>query len=97
VIGPSRAAARRRFEGSQTHKHLVSLAASTLRGADLSRLEDTLLIGSPAEIVEQISAYADAGATMLAAMIFVSETPQAMLEDIQHFAEAVIPAFASRA
>jgi hypothetical protein len=29
-------------------------------------------------------------------MIFVSETPQAMLEDIQRFAEAVMPAFASR-
>ncbi|HEY7060206.1 MAG TPA: TIGR03619 family F420-dependent LLM class oxidoreductase [Chloroflexota bacterium] len=97
VIAPSREAARRRFEGSQTHKHLVSLAASTLKGADLSRLEDTLLIGSPAELVDQIAAYAAAGATMLAAMIFVSETPRAMLEDIQHFAEEVIPAFAARA
>jgi probable F420-dependent oxidoreductase len=97
VIAPSREAARRRFEGSQTHKHLVSLAASTLKGADLSRLEDTLLIGSPADIVDQIGAYADAGATMLAAMIFVSETPQAMLDDIQHFAEDVIPAFSRRA
>jgi probable F420-dependent oxidoreductase len=97
VIASSREAARRRFQGSQTHQHLVSLAASTLKGADLSRLEDTLLIGSPAEIVDQIGAYADAGATMLAAMIFVSETPQAMLDDIQQFAEAVIPAFASRA
>jgi alkanesulfonate monooxygenase SsuD/methylene tetrahydromethanopterin reductase-like flavin-dependent oxidoreductase (luciferase family) len=74
----------------------VSLAASTLKDSDLSRLEDTLLIGSPAEIVEQIGVYADAGATMLAAMIFVSESPRAMLEDIQRFAEDVVPAFGSR-
>ncbi len=94
VIAPSRQAARARFEGSQTHKHLVSLAASTLKDSDVSKLEDTLLIGSPAEIVEQIGAYAQAGATMLAALIFVSDTPQAMAEDLQYFAEAVMPAFA---
>jgi probable F420-dependent oxidoreductase len=96
VIAPTRAAARARFEGSQTQKHLVSLAASTLKDADISKLEDTLLIGSPPEIVEQIGAYADAGATMLASLIFVSDTAQAMADDIQYFAEAVIPAFASR-
>jgi probable F420-dependent oxidoreductase len=94
VIAPSRQAARARFEGSQTHKHLVSLAASTLKDSDVSKLEDTLLIGSPAEIVDQIGAYADAGATMLAALIFVSDTPQAMRDDVQYFAEAVMPAFA---
>jgi probable F420-dependent oxidoreductase len=93
VIANSREAARARFRGSQTYQHFVSLAASTLKDSDLSRLEDTLLIGSPAEIVDQIGGYADAGATMLAAMIFVSESPQAMLEDIQRFAEDVVPAF----
>jgi probable F420-dependent oxidoreductase len=97
VIAPSRDAARARFRGSQTYQHFVSLAASTLKDSDLGRLEETLLIGSPAEIVDQIGAYADAGATMLAAMIFVSESPQAMLEDIQRFAEDVIPAFSGGA
>jgi probable F420-dependent oxidoreductase len=94
VIASSRQAARARFEGSQTHKHLVSLAASTLKDSDVSKLEDTLLIGSPSEIVDQIGAYAQAGATMLAALIFVSDTPRAMSEDVQYFAEAVMPAFA---
>ncbi len=82
-----------RFRKSRMYVHLQTLAASTLRNQNLSRMEQVNLVGSPAEIVDRIGALVDAGVTSLAAISFLSETPEIMVEDMQRFAEEVIPHF----
>lgn len=82
-----------RFHKSRMYVHLKSLAASTLREQSLAAMEENNLIGSPQEIVDKIGALADAGVTTLGAASFLSETPEIMFEDMQLFAEQVMPHF----
>jgi probable F420-dependent oxidoreductase len=82
-----------RFKQSRMYVHLHSLASSTLREQNLSRMEQVNLIGSPAELVDRIDTLERAGVTTLAAISFLSETPEIMVEDMQLFAEEVMPHF----
>ncbi len=85
----------RRFRESWMYQHLQSLAQSTLRHEDVSRLEERNLVGSPEEIIEQIRRMREAGVTMLAAMNFVGAAVEDWLEQMQLFGEEVMPAFGS--
>ncbi len=92
-ISPTHEEAVEKFRSSWMYKHLQTLAASTLRGQDTGRLEDLNLVGSPAELVEKIQRLEGAGVSMLAAMNFVGGTVEEWLEDMQYFAEEVLPSF----
>lgn len=95
VTGHDEADIRRRFESSQMYRHLISLGGSTLRGQDASRLEEYNLIGTTQQIVDKIGKLAEVGVTHCAAINFISDTPDGMIEEMQRFAEDVVPVFAS--
>jgi probable F420-dependent oxidoreductase len=89
-IGKTREEALTRFRASRMYVHMKSLSGSTLSGHGLPDVEDANLIGSPADIVEQIGTLRANGATSLAAMSFISETVSEMADDMQWFAEEVM-------
>jgi probable F420-dependent oxidoreductase len=82
-----------RFKQSQMYKHMMSLKDSTLRDQDLGKIEEYNLVGTPDEVIEKIHRLADAGVTHCAAMNFISQTPTEMMEQMQYFAERVLPSF----
>jgi probable F420-dependent oxidoreductase len=91
-IGRSHEDGVAQFKRSRMYTHMHTLSASTLRDQNLARLEDINLVGSPDEIVEKIARLEQAGVTMLASMSFTSNSYQEMLDDMQLFAEQVLPA-----
>jgi probable F420-dependent oxidoreductase len=92
-IARTREEAIRNFEASPMYRHLHTLRASTLREVDMDRLVQMNLVGSPDDIIERVSAFQEAGASMMASMTFISPSVSAMLDDMQFFAEEVFPAF----
>ena len=89
-IGKSAAAAREAFLGSQLYAHLASLSGSTLKNVDTSEYERINLIGTPESIRRQVAAYAEAGVDHLAGLLFVGNTVDEMIEQMQLFAETVV-------
>ncbi len=94
VMGKDEAEVERRFKNSQMYRHLISLGSSTLRNQQVERLQEYNLIGTPQQIIDKIGRLAEAGVTHCAAMNFISDTPDGMIEGLQAFAEEVMPAFA---
>jgi probable F420-dependent oxidoreductase len=88
-MGDTHEEAVRRFRGSQVYAHLASLGGSTLKD-QAGAMEDRNLIGTPAELREQVAAYAEAGADTLSALLFATGTVEETLDAMQAFAEEVI-------
>jgi probable F420-dependent oxidoreductase len=93
-VAPTREQAERRFRSSQLHAHLASLSGSTLKGRDLGGLAERNLIGTPADVAEQVARYAEAGVTTLAGLLFAVNTVEETLEAMAEFSETVIAAHA---
>ncbi len=93
TLGHDHAEAVARFKRSQMYKHMMSLKNSTLRDQDLSQVEDYNLIGTPSEIIEKINKLAAVGVTHCAAMNFISETPEEMMDQMEFFAQQVLFSF----
>jgi probable F420-dependent oxidoreductase len=83
---PEEASARYRRTGMVQHRK--SLAHS---GRDPALAESNNLIGSPASILEQLAYLRDAGVDHICAMQFPHDTVSEMLDQMQWFAESVIP------
>lgn len=83
--------ARRQFETSQMHTHLVSLKKSTLKEQGNVSLEDSNLIGTPEMIVEKALALREAGVTHLLGIYFAAHSVQDLLDQMQLFSEEVMP------
>jgi alkanesulfonate monooxygenase SsuD/methylene tetrahydromethanopterin reductase-like flavin-dependent oxidoreductase (luciferase family) len=96
AIAGTAEAAGQKFRRSWMYQHLRSLTASTLRDQDLGRLEEANLVGSAEGILEKIRRLRQAGVTALAAMNFVGDSVAEWREDMQHFAESVLPALGAR-
>ena len=92
-IARTHEAAIKNFSQGPMFRHLGTLGESTLRGVDIDRLAGANLVGTPDEIVERVSEFRDAGATMMATMSFIANSIDGTIEDIQYFAEEVFPAF----
>jgi probable F420-dependent oxidoreductase len=90
-IGRTHEAGVAQFRRSRMYTHLQTLAASTLRGQDLSQMEVDNLVGSPAEIAERIDRLARAGVGMLPALSFTSNSYAELLDDMALFAAEVLP------
>jgi hypothetical protein len=73
------------------NKHLVSLRKSTLKGQGTATHEEINLIGTPAEIVDKALAFRDAGVTHLLGLYFAANSVQELLDQMQVFAEEVMP------
>jgi probable F420-dependent oxidoreductase len=96
-IDSSHELAIRRFRNSQMYKHLASLKATTLKDQVKAGIafEDTHLIGDRQNIVDKIGRLRDAGATHICGILFTANTPEEMKDQMQRFAEEVIPHFPS--
>jgi alkanesulfonate monooxygenase SsuD/methylene tetrahydromethanopterin reductase-like flavin-dependent oxidoreductase (luciferase family) len=79
------------FRKSQMNKHLVSLGKSTLKGQGTATHEEINLIGTPAEVVDKALAFRDAGVTHLLGLYFAANSVQELLDQMQVFAEEVMP------
>jgi alkanesulfonate monooxygenase SsuD/methylene tetrahydromethanopterin reductase-like flavin-dependent oxidoreductase (luciferase family) len=88
-IGRDYEQAVQRFQASHAYRHLVSLQTSTLR-EQRGGYEQRNLIGSADALLEQVQAYAAAGATELSGLIFAVNTVDEFLEQMAEFAERVI-------
>lgn len=96
-IDSSNELAIRRFRGSQMYKHLASLKATTLKDQVKAgaAFEDTHLIGDSQSIIEKIEKLREVGMTHLSGILFTANTPQEMKDQMQRFAEEVVPHFQS--
>jgi len=90
-VGKTRQAAIESFRKSQMNKHLVSLAKSTLKGQGAATHEDINLIGTPAEVIDKALAFKEAGVTHLLGLYFAANSVQELLDQMQLFAEEVMP------
>ncbi|RMI09433.1 LLM class flavin-dependent oxidoreductase [Cellulomonas triticagri] len=89
AMGTSEADAMARFERTQLHQHMRSLSKSTLKGQQ-DGFAARNLVGSTAQIQDQVHAYAEAGVTTLSALLFACTTVDETLDQMARFAEEVI-------
>ncbi|MGE0875605.1 MAG: LLM class flavin-dependent oxidoreductase [Burkholderiales bacterium] len=91
-VNRDRAKALADFEKSQMHKHLVSLRKSTLKDQSASMsMVDVNLVGTPSEVIDRANAYREAGVTHLLGLYFAASSVPDLIEQMQIFAEDVIP------
>ena len=85
------------FRRSQMYSHLVSLSKTTLKDQvnDGFKFEDIDLIGSSQQIIERIGGLQDTGVTHMAGLLFTARNVEEYLEQMQQFAEEVIPLISS--
>lgn len=96
-LGRTHVAAVDRFKQSWIYEHLLSLKTSTLKGQDLSALEEYNLVGTPGEVVDKIEHYRNAGVTYCASLAISGNTVDDVMEQMQYFAEDVMRHFTSPA
>lgn len=92
-IGRTHEQAVEQFRSSWLYHHFLSLRESTFKDQDLSSVENINLIGTPDEIGEKIDALIAAGCTYFPGLILSTSTVEETLEQMQQFAEQVLPRF----
>ena len=90
-VGRTHEEAIERFRRSQMYQHLVSLSASTLKDQAGTRHEETNLIGTADEVIERATRFAEAGVKHLCGTYFCADSVDELLEQMQVFAEEVVP------
>ena len=90
-VGATHEQAVERFRRSQMYHHLLSLSASTLKRQGSVQHEDTNLIGTADEVIEKIERFRAAGVKHLCGTYFCADTVAELLDQMQGFAEAVMP------
>ena len=93
TLAKTESQARRTFQASQLYHHLQSLAKSTLKDQTLADIGANNLIGSPAQVVDRIGIYQEAGVTHLAGIMFGVNSVKAFRNQMERFAKQVMPAF----
>ncbi len=84
-------AAIARFRQSQMYKHLVSLGKSTLKAQKSLPMEEINLIGSPSTVIDKAERLKEAGVTHFLGLYFAANDVQELLDQMQLFAEEVMP------
>lgn len=90
MLGRTREEASTRYQKTGMVQHRKSLAHT---GRDPGLAEANNLIGSPASILEQLQVLRDAGVDHVCAMQFPHDSVAEMLEQMEWFAESVMPHF----
>lgn len=93
-MGKTREQAEERFRNSQVHEHLKSLSKSTLKNQQGGDLTERNLVGTSAEIIEQIEAYREAGVNTLPGLLFACDTVSETFDAMQRFSDEVIAKYA---
>jgi alkanesulfonate monooxygenase SsuD/methylene tetrahydromethanopterin reductase-like flavin-dependent oxidoreductase (luciferase family) len=73
------------------YKHLASLRKSTLKDQGDIKMEDSNLVGTPAEVVDRCNALREAGVTHLLGLYFAANSVDDLLDQMQLFSEEVMP------
>ncbi|MGQ0570629.1 MAG: LLM class flavin-dependent oxidoreductase [Armatimonadota bacterium] len=94
-LGTTGEEALKQFRDSQVYQHMLSLKRSTLKDLDLSQVERMNLIGTPAQVIEQIGVYGDAGVTHCCALIFPANTIEETIDQMDWFARDIMSEFRS--
>jgi len=92
-LGKTKEEALRQFRESQVYTHMLSLKRSTLKDLDLGQVESMNLIGTPAQVAEQVAGLRDAGVTHCCALIFPAETIEETIDQMDWFARDVARQF----
>ncbi len=84
-----------KFRQSQMYKHLISLSKTTLKDqVDQGfRFEEIDLVGDKDEIIKRIATLQQIGVTHLAGILFTANSVSDYLDQMQRFAEEIIPFF----
>ena len=90
-IDKNEAKAKSDFQSSQMYKHLLSLRNSTLKNQGAITMEESNLIGTPAQIIDKVQALKAAGVTHLLGLYFAANSIDNLVDQMQLFAEEVIP------
>lgn len=92
-IGRTAEQAIEQFRSSWLYHHFLSLRQSTFKDQDLSGVEGINLIGTPDQIGEKLQAFVDAGCTAFPSLILSTSSVEESIEQMQQFAESVMPRF----
>ncbi|MGF3056084.1 LLM class flavin-dependent oxidoreductase [Microbacterium sp. YY-01] len=90
VPGKSTAAALDTFEQTQLFQHMRSLSKSTLKDQRNDDWAARNLVGTPAQMIDRIHAYAEAGVTTMSGLLFACNTVEETLDHMADFAENVM-------
>jgi len=90
-VGKTHEEAVSRFRQSQMYQHLVSLSGSTLKEQVGTRYEETNLVGSIEEVIEKANRFREAGVKHLCGTYFCADDVEELLDQMQIFAEDVMP------
>jgi alkanesulfonate monooxygenase SsuD/methylene tetrahydromethanopterin reductase-like flavin-dependent oxidoreductase (luciferase family) len=90
-IGETHEAAVDRFSRSQLYEHLVSLKDSTLKDQAGLDLVEINLVGTVGEVIEKAKKFEAAGVTHLCGTYFCADTVAELKDQMQIFAEEVMP------
>mgnify|MGYP002630547904 CR=1 FL=1 len=90
-IGKTREAALERFNQTQMCAHLTSLRQSTLKDQGALGHEDINLIGTAEDVIERANLLGEAGVTHLLGLYFAANDINELLDQMQIFAEDVVP------
>ncbi len=88
--------ARERLENSTFQLFRNSLKDTMMKGVDRDKYVADNLIGTPDEVCAKVAAFEKAGLDGFYATLFVANTVDEMLEQMQLFAQYVLPAFPDR-
>lgn len=92
-FGRDKAEAEAKLRRSQHFRRSLARTPNTNAEAEIAKFHAGNLLGSPAEVIEQIRAYEAAGVTHMG-IVFLGDTMEELLADMELFAERVMPAFA---
>ena len=92
-LGADNEDAQRRFQNSRIFEHLTTLQRATLRGIDPTDYANINLVGDTDVVIARVQALIDAGADHLAGLLFVANTVEEMLEQMEMFREGVMTKF----
>jgi probable F420-dependent oxidoreductase len=90
-MGKTREAALERFNQTQMCAHLTSLRQSTLKDQGALGHEDINLIGTAEDVIERANLLGEAGVTHLLGLYFAANDLNELLDQMQMFAEDVVP------
>jgi probable F420-dependent oxidoreductase len=90
-LGKTKEEAIARYKQSQMHKHLQSLAKSTLKDQARIPMEEINLIGDVETVVAKAIKLKEAGVTHFLGLYFAANDVQELLDQMQLFAEEVMP------
>lgn len=81
----------KRFKQSQMYNHLISLSQSTLKDQENSKHVEINLIGNFDEVIEKAKRFEEAGVKHLCGLYFCAESINELLDQMQVFAEEIVP------